>query len=380
MKVLLLGEFSRLHNSLKEGLLANGHEVVLAGSGDSFKNYPVDINIGATIIRSNYILTFVRHAIFKISGFDITSIEIYLRFKYSIKNLSSFDAVQLINECSFNTSPVIERKLVTNVFKHNSNVYILACGDDYTFISYLLSRSFPHSTLTPYLKKYNLKKKYIHTLKYITPAYKRISEFVRKHSKGFIPVSVEYVQAYEGKKKVLPMIPNPINIDKIAYSKPLDTTVIKIFHGINTHNFLKKGNQYFINALEIIRKTYTSRIKIVTVQDEPYSSYITQLEQCHIILDQVYAHDQGYNALEAMAMGKVVFTGAGDYFINHYNLTQEVAINTTPNVGEIVRNLKRCIDNPSLIQQIGKNARIFIEQHHDYRKIASMYVDTWLNN
>ena len=33
-------------------------------------------------------------------------------------------------------------------------------------------------------------------------------------------------------------------------------------------------------------------------------------DTAHILLDQVYAYDQGYNALEAMAKGKVVFTGA----------------------------------------------------------------------
>ena len=44
MKILLVGEFSRLHNSLKEGLLALGHDVTLVGTGDSFKNFPVDLS------------------------------------------------------------------------------------------------------------------------------------------------------------------------------------------------------------------------------------------------------------------------------------------------------------------------------------------------
>ena len=45
MKILLIGEYSRLHNSLKEGLEKNGHNVTLVGSGDGFKNYPVDIKL-----------------------------------------------------------------------------------------------------------------------------------------------------------------------------------------------------------------------------------------------------------------------------------------------------------------------------------------------
>jgi hypothetical protein len=37
MKVLLVGEYSRLHNSLKEGLLELGHEVSIVGHQDGFK-------------------------------------------------------------------------------------------------------------------------------------------------------------------------------------------------------------------------------------------------------------------------------------------------------------------------------------------------------
>ena len=39
MKILLLGEYSNLHNSLKQALLNMGHEVLLVGNGDGFKKY-----------------------------------------------------------------------------------------------------------------------------------------------------------------------------------------------------------------------------------------------------------------------------------------------------------------------------------------------------
>ena len=43
MRILLVGEYSRLHNSLKEGLQALGHEVTLVSTGDEFKNFPSDV-------------------------------------------------------------------------------------------------------------------------------------------------------------------------------------------------------------------------------------------------------------------------------------------------------------------------------------------------
>ena len=51
MKILLLGEYSRLHNSLKEGLVALGHEVIIVGCGDKFKKLPVDYSIYAQICK-----------------------------------------------------------------------------------------------------------------------------------------------------------------------------------------------------------------------------------------------------------------------------------------------------------------------------------------
>ena len=52
MKILLVGEFSRLHNSLKEGLLEHGHQVTLVNNGDGFKNYSSDITINSVFFKS----------------------------------------------------------------------------------------------------------------------------------------------------------------------------------------------------------------------------------------------------------------------------------------------------------------------------------------
>ena len=45
MKILLLGEYSNVHNTLAEGLRALGHKVVVASNGDFWKNYPRDIDL-----------------------------------------------------------------------------------------------------------------------------------------------------------------------------------------------------------------------------------------------------------------------------------------------------------------------------------------------
>ena len=90
MKILLLGEYSNLHNSLKQALINMGHEVLLVCNADGFKKYETDILIKSHL--EDYLLfkliarLFVR--IFKINIFEI---EIYLRAKKIVNNYSKFD-------------------------------------------------------------------------------------------------------------------------------------------------------------------------------------------------------------------------------------------------------------------------------------------------
>ena len=93
--------------------------------------------------------------------------------------------------------------------------------------------------------------------------------------------------------------------------------------------------------------------------------------------DQIYGYDQGYNALEAMAKGKVVFTGAENEFYKEYNLTEKVAINALPDVDYLVNELSFLIENPNEIIEIGKRARKFIEKEHHYIAVAQMYLNKW---
>ena len=75
MKILLLGEYSRLHNSLKEGLIALGHEVTIVGCGDKFKKFPVDYSIYAAVCNDNKIANFLFKSIRKVLGLDFEKIE-----------------------------------------------------------------------------------------------------------------------------------------------------------------------------------------------------------------------------------------------------------------------------------------------------------------
>ena len=80
MKILLIGEYSRLHNTLKEGLEALGHTAVIVATGDGFKGYNVDYSIASGVISNNKFLKKLNNIIHKLTGIDCEKAERALRF------------------------------------------------------------------------------------------------------------------------------------------------------------------------------------------------------------------------------------------------------------------------------------------------------------
>jgi len=108
MNILLVGEYSRLHNSLKEGLEQLGHHVVILGFQDGFKKYPVDFPLHQKWDAS--LLKKIRVGIYKLTGFDVSSYFTYRQFQRYEKQLTGFDVVQFINENSFYCTYKYEKK------------------------------------------------------------------------------------------------------------------------------------------------------------------------------------------------------------------------------------------------------------------------------
>ena len=377
MKILLLGEYSGFFNSLSSGLRKLGHNVTLAARKDAFKNYPVDISFEPDFFKKPVLNSF-RKVIYRLFKKDIAVFEVYFKFLKARSRFKNFDFVFLINEQPITQTAYLDKKILHFIFKHNTNVYLSACGDDYQYVSYLLNDSLDYHLLQPYLHNNKLKFHYRYSLHYVKKSSKKLHYYVFKNIKAVIPADFDYVLAYQNHPKATELIPFPIQLNLLDYQEPNIEGKIIIFHGINKVNYYKKGNGYFEKALEIIQQKYADKIEISTTASLPYSEYIEKYNSCHILLDQVYSYDQGYNALEAMAKGKVVFTGAEKKWLKYHNLLEDtIALNAIPDVKKIVEKLEWLILNPNKIIEISKNARAFIEKEHHYINIANRYLNTW---
>ena len=376
MKILLIGEYNSSHYTLKEGLQKLGHEVLVVGHGDGFKKRKVDI-----AYKLNYtdgLLGKLRIVLHNLFGFDITSFSVKRQFKDFKSQLTGFDIVQLINEASFSSIPKVEKELLDYIFKNNKNVFLLSCGTDYVSVKYAHDKKFRYDILTPYFNHKGNKRDFWHALMYLTPPFKELHEYVYKNIKGVLASDLDYHIPLIEHKKYLGMMPNPINLDKLEY---IDLSVdgkIIIFHGINENNYYKKGNDIFEEALELLSEKHADKIEIITVRSLPYNEYIKAFDKAHILLDQVFAYDQGFNALEAMAKGKVVFTGAEQEWLDYYQIEEDtIAINALPDAKKIADKLEWLILHPEKITEISRNARAFIEKEHHYVDVAKLYLEKW---
>ncbi|WP_411767741.1 glycosyltransferase [Winogradskyella sp. A3E31] len=379
MKVLLVGEYNRAHWNIKEGLKYHGHEAVTFGMQDGFKKVDVDIKIKNPFTR--FLPSKLRILFYKLFKIDLLGIYVNHVIRSNKHELSHFDIVQFISESPFTINISSQKKALNKLVSWNTKAFVLSSGKDYPSISYAHDEKLRYSILSPFFENPDLKSNYRFALNYIEPKYIAYHDFVYSKVKGVIACDFDYHLPLKDHPKYLGLIPHAINLDTIEFNSQKINNEIVIFHGINKDNYYMKGNYLFEKALNVIEKKYASQVKIVSVTNLPYSEYIKAIESCHILLDQVYSYDLGFNALEAMAMGKVVFSGAEKEWQDHYKVKEDsVVINSLPNIDYLVAKLEWLINNPNEINKISVAARKHVEKFHDHKECANRYLKKWTLN
>ena len=374
MRILLVGEYSGFHNSLKHGLEYLGHKVTILGDGDGFKRYPVDIDLSNSFFEKHWLLRKFKVAWWKMTGHNLEDRLKLFRFRESENQLKHFDIVQFINSNPFNCHPKIERKMLDFLLNHNERFFLVACGDDYEYSKYLVEKHQGYSILDAVKSGTQHKNKFYFTYKYLENHYQNNYLKLLADSEKIIPSNIDYAMALTNNPKVTEIIPAAINCGKYHLNINAQLDPIEIFMGINRANYWKKGINYFEKALAIISNKYGDQVKITIAEDLPYDVYMSRYSNAHILLDQVLCYDQGYNALEAMLQGKVVFSGGSSIYLKAHGLESVPVIDAQPDVNYLVVQLSRLIDQPQSIIELGKAARNHILQHHESVMIAEKYL------
>ncbi len=377
MRILLVGEYSGFHNALKHGLKSLGHEVTIVGDGDGFKKYPVDIDLSSNYFNKNRLRRKLKAGIYRLFKIDVNDYLMLSRFRESENLLKNHEIVQFINSNALNTSSKIERKMIGFLVGNNKKVTLVACGDDHEYAKYLTEDHEGYSILDPVKNGSVPQIAFNYTYKYLEKGYQENYEYLVEKSLAIIPSNTDYAMALTHQPKAVPIIPAPVQTHRFQLEQNENLDTIEIFMGINRQNYWKKGINYFEDALQIVTTKYDGRVNITIAEDLPYDTYISQYKKAHILLDQVLCYDQGYNALEAMAQGKVVFAGGSDQYLKAHGLSEIPVIDARPDVDYLVDQLSQLIENPQSILEIGKKARNHVIAYHDCIKVAKQYLEIY---
>lgn len=357
MKILLLGDFSGFHSTLKSGLCTLGYDVTLASTGDGWKKFDNDISL--------------------LPDFKSKNIEKLFRYLLPCKNfrqLYGYDVVQFVNPAILSVINPFNAIIGRQIVKRSGKTFLSACGDDAFYLEGI--QYLRYSPLKD-AKSIDYKNNKMPIEYWWTQAWNR--ELASKVN-GIIPVMYDYAHAYRRHPylNVRKSIPLPVNLQLIDYvgCNNNKSVKIRIFHGLNREGF--KGTGYVREAFAILMKKYSDCADFVIEGHIPYNSYISYLSKFDIVIDQVNSYSCGLNGIIAMALGKVVVGGCEPESIQEFNEIYSPVINIVPSVNDIVEKISKLILNRHKLNDIGYKSRIFAEKHHCHIKIAEQYYKEWM--
>ena len=356
LRILLIGEYSNVHNTLAQGLRAIGHEVIVVSNGDFWKNYPRDIDVSRRPTRLGGLL--LLYKVYRL-----------------LPRWRGYDVVQLINPIFLELKAERILPIYNYLRRHNKKVFLGAFGMDYYWV---------HTCCTAMPLRYSdfnmgtALRENVEALKerqdWLGTTKERLNKLMAASCDGIVAGLYEYWVCYhpEFPKKTV-FIPFPIRLgdSEVAceFRWPL-----KIFIGINRERSAYKGTDVMLRAAERLKECYPEQVELRVAESVPFSEYRKLMEGSDVILDQLYSYTPSMNPLEAMSKG-IVCVGGGEP--ENYEILNESElrpiVNVLPNEKSVYEALEQLVIHPERISKLKQESVMYVRRHHDYIKVARQY-------
>ena len=362
MKILLLGEYSNVHNTLAKGLRQLGHEVTVASDGDGWKDFPRDIDLSRN------------------SG----SISFLWRLFKALPKMRGYDIVQLINPVFFELKAGRIMPFYRYLRRHNKKIVMGAFGMDYYWASVNTDiRPLRYSDFNfgdkprTDIEAQRFRDEWIGTPK------QALNEQIALDCDGISAGLYEYWATYSQVQTICPdgrpirdkmrFIPYPIVMPEI-YRTSFYGGPVKMFIGISRNRSAYKGTDIMLKAAERLKNKYPDKLDLRVVEGVPFDEYCRILDGSDVILDQLYSYTPSMNALLAMSKG-IIVVGGGEP--ENYDILNETElrpiINVQPNEQSVYDELEQLILHPERISELKRQSVEYVKRHHDYIKVAQQY-------
>lgn len=360
MKVLLLGEFSGMHQNLAMGLRNYGVDVTVASDGDLWKNYPRDIDLARDMDKHrNYFFAKVLKALPRLSGYDV---------------------VQLNCPKFLRGTPAFNSAIFSYLKRVNPNIFLGAHGMDANYIDYALSGKLKYSVF--HIPAIQNDPRIINLKNIVNDKSElKLNSTVASQAKGIIASGVGYYLSYKNNyPSKTTYIPLAIDTEENPYVSTLkkDTKKIKFFLGMMKGRVVRKGTDVIYRVLKDLELKYPSDVELTVVESVPFKEYQKLLNDSHILCDQLYSYGLGLNGLIAQSKGLIVAGGADEEVYRLIGETQNKPI-IDLNVGEslMLETFERLLDNKSNLKELSLKNRALVVKHHDSQVAAKRHLAFW---
>lgn len=362
MKILLIGEYSNVHWTLAEGLRSLGHTVCVVSNGDFWKDYRRDVSL----VRKYTKLGGLRYM---------------LRLYSLLPKFRGYDVVQLINPMFLELKAERIVPVYRYLKRHNRKVFLSACGMDAYWVEACLRkpRLFRYSDFNigdkDILNDYTIEQ----AADWQGTPKASLNREIAATCNGIVAGLYEYFAAYKGEHAAkLAYIPFPVykTGGDIRYYDP--SRKLRFFIGVQKERNVYKGTDVMLRALERVVADYPAECEMYKAESLPFEEYCGMVDECDVLLDQLYGYSPAMNALLAMSKGKVVVGGAEE---ECYGILGEKElrpmINVVPDEEDVYNKLVWLVENRGGVAGMQRDSVEFVVRHHDPSMVARQYIDFW---
>ena len=390
MKILLIGEASFLHNTLKKGLLERGHRVTTMSDGNGWHDAPRDIDLRRDgrwgKLGGLWVVWQLLRHLPQLCGNDVVQIHNYqfvpLMYRW---NTLLLRFLKLTNRCvvkgCFGDDPQIFRRQAQGVPAYSDTYWNgqLQNADQHRD---RIAEVIEHGAEASWRKTTHMADAlvaclYEYWLDYNEPPYAE-----KLH---YIPLPIECEEMVRwcdgemvkcvGNDPPSPSHPNDSQLSTLN-SQLTPSHPLTILIGLQPKRDFMKGAMKIATFVEEVARRHPGKMQIKYVEGVPYDEYMHLLAEADVLVDQLYSYTPSMNSLAAMARGTVVIGGGEEEYYEFIGEdTLRPIINVRPDVPdeENITAIERALFTDGMLERMAQESIQFVHKYHDYRLVAKQY-------
>ena len=371
MKILLIGEASFLHNTLKKGLVERGHRVTTMSDGNGWHDAPRDIDLRRDgrwgKLGGLWVVWQLLRHLPQLFGNDVVQIHNYqfvpLMYRW---NTLLLRFLKLTNRCvvkgCFGDDPQIFRRQAQGVPAYSD-----------TYWSGQLQNADQHRDRIAEVVEHGAEASWRKTT---------------AMADALVPCLYEYWLDYNEPPYAakLHYIPLPMECEKMVrwcdgemvkcVGNDTPSHPITILIGLQPKRDFMKGAMKIAMFVEEVARRHPGKVQIKYVEGVPYDEYMRLLAEADVLVDQLYSYTPSMNSLAAMARGTVVIGGGEEEYYEFIGEdTLRPIINVRPDVPdeENIAAIERALFTDGTLERMAQESIQFVHKYHDYRLVAKQY-------